>query len=310
MSFSKADFNDTAPEAVSLLVRPDMRGRTLLHWLSVYGDCELDDLWEEETLFEANPAILSAPHLTDAAGLSPLHLAAEKDYVHAIKKMVPLLTGVHDVRDKRQRSPLHIAAKYGKYDSAKVLLKQGLPIDVLDSRGRTPLIIACQKGEYEVVIEMSRFGPDPSIRDNSGKSALEYAAAGGHANIMAYLSSRHIFDFADCREEVLKRHGEESSKPILADLDEMYKDFTEGNFSDDDSSDDDSATDSDSEDGDDGRSGSVSSSGDQSGGTPRTTSSISNATRLAQADAMSEGEPVASSPSSPPSASPASESGH
>lgn len=278
-----ADFTEAAPEAVSLLVRPDLRGRTLLHWLCAYGDCELDDLWEEDSLFEANPAIFTHPHLADASGLTPLHLAAEKDYGHAIKKLVPLLTDAHEVKDERQRTPLHIAAKYGKYDAAKVLLKQGCPIDAVDARGKTALIIGCQKGEYEVVIEVSRFGPDASIQDKRGKNALEYAAAGGHVNILAYLASRHVIDFDDCREAVLKCHGD-SAQALITDLEEMYKEFTEGNFSDDDSSDDDS--DSDEAGSDDERSGSISSSGEHTGTTPRTTSSISNATRLAHADAI------------------------
>lgn len=297
-------FTASAPEAVALLVRPDIRGRSLLHWLAVYGDSDLDDLWDEESLFEANPAILEHPLLTDATGLSPLHLAAEKDYIHAIKKLTPMISTAHEVKDKRHRTPLHIAAKFGKYDAAKALLKNNFPVDPVDARGRTPLIVACQYGQYEVVIELSRFGPDPSIRDNAGKCALDYASARGHANILAYLCSRHILDIDDCRDAIAKHHDAESAKPILAELEEVYKDFSEGAFSDDDSSDD-SDSDSDSDEDEEARSGSISSSGEQSGNTPRTTSSINNATRLAHADAIAEAEDASQAQPPAPSTTPA-----
>lgn len=55
------------------------------------------------------------------------------------------------LRDSRERTPLHVAASHGHSDCVAFLLTEGAVINCLDDEGRTPLIIAAQNGQSPVV---------------------------------------------------------------------------------------------------------------------------------------------------------------
>ncbi|MDR0773696.1 MAG: ankyrin repeat domain-containing protein [Wolbachia pipientis] len=98
--------------------------------------------------------------------------------------------GVIDVNEvnKNDRTPLHLAAKYGRKDMVEMLLNKEAKVDVVDNRGRTPLHLAAQYNEKKEIVEMLlNKGAKVDIADNRGRTPLHLAAANGHKEVVEVL---------------------------------------------------------------------------------------------------------------------------
>lgn len=87
----------------------------------------------------------------DPYGLSYLHLAAGTENSEMIEFLIDRGLSVQLVTEKRKTTPAHSAARWGKLNSLKTLIKHGASIRAKDSNGKTPMDIAAEEGHSEVV---------------------------------------------------------------------------------------------------------------------------------------------------------------
>ncbi|XP_043933145.1 GA-binding protein subunit beta-1 isoform X2 [Protopterus annectens] len=120
-----------------------------------------------------------APFTTDWLGTSPLHLAAQ--YGHFSTAEVLLRAGVsRDARTKVDRTPLHMAASEGHASIVEVLLKHAADVNAKDMLKMTALHWATEHGHQEVVELLIKYGADVHAQSKFGKTALDIAVDNGN----------------------------------------------------------------------------------------------------------------------------------
>jgi len=77
-----------------------------------------------------------------------------------------------ETRDKKEQTPLHIAALSNQSDMAKILINNNAHIEAKDKRGHTPLHLAANKDNIEIAIFLLNNGANIEAEDNYGKSPL------------------------------------------------------------------------------------------------------------------------------------------
>ncbi|PNP59152.1 hypothetical protein THARTR1_01400 [Trichoderma harzianum] len=109
---------------------------------------------------------------------TPLHAACIMiDGNATIQRLIDLGAGI-DETDEEGKTPLHIAALYGKPASLRLLIRNGANMEARDSRGRTPaLFISFEEQRKECLQVLIKFGADVNVADYEGKTLL-YLAAG------------------------------------------------------------------------------------------------------------------------------------
>jgi ankyrin repeat protein len=85
-------------------------------------------------------------------------------------------------RDGNRRSPILVAALYGKKSVVEALLGAGASVDDENEEGRTPLLWAAEFGHPEVVQVLLAAAADVGHRDREGNTALLLAAGGARDN--------------------------------------------------------------------------------------------------------------------------------
>ncbi|XP_063172920.1 GA-binding protein subunit beta-2 [Candoia aspera] len=84
-------------------------------------------------------------------------------------------------------SPLHLAAQYGHYLTAEVLLRAGMSRDARTKVDRTPLHMAAADGHCHIVELLVRNGADVNAKDMLKMTALHWAAEHNHRDIIELL---------------------------------------------------------------------------------------------------------------------------
>ncbi|KAH8654475.1 ankyrin repeat-containing domain protein [Tricladium varicosporioides] len=75
--------------------------------------------------------------------------------------------------------PLHLAARYGHIEIAKILLAHGASVDDEDDSARRPLHTAAIEGNAEIVSFLLEAGSAINAKEKYGKTALDYAGTYG-----------------------------------------------------------------------------------------------------------------------------------
>jgi tetratricopeptide (TPR) repeat protein len=90
-------------------------------------------------------------------------------------------------RNRKGRTPLHIAAYHGAVEVTGFLLSRGAPLDARDRIGNTPLHLAAHQGNLTVAKMLISLGASVDVRDNDGKSPLDWAQRKGRKGMIEYL---------------------------------------------------------------------------------------------------------------------------
>ncbi|KFP40836.1 GA-binding protein subunit beta-2, partial [Chlamydotis macqueenii] len=115
-----------------------------------------------------------APFTTDWLGTSPLHLAAQ--YGHYSTAEVLLRAGVsRDARTKVDRTPLHMAAADGHTHIVELLIRNGADVNAKDMLKMTALHWATEHNHRDVVELLIRYGADVHAFSKFEKSAFDIA---------------------------------------------------------------------------------------------------------------------------------------
>lgn len=91
------------------------------------------------------------------------------------------------LRNSRNETALHWAARVGRPECVQSLLRHGADIDAQDTIGVTALIWACWKGHVGCVEALLPHGPNVDIEMNTGLTALMLAASDGGAECVEAL---------------------------------------------------------------------------------------------------------------------------
>ncbi|KAM6365061.1 GA-binding protein subunit beta-2 isoform 1-T3 [Pluvialis apricaria] len=115
-----------------------------------------------------------APFTTDWLGMSPLHLAAQ--YGHYSTAEVLLQGGIsRDARTKVDRTPLHVAAADGHAHIVELLIKNGADVNAKDMLKMTALHWATEHNHRDIVELLIKYGADVHAFSKFDKSAFDIA---------------------------------------------------------------------------------------------------------------------------------------
>nr|ACC64582.1 GA repeat binding protein, beta 2 (predicted) [Rhinolophus ferrumequinum] len=127
-----------------------------------------------------------APFTTDWLGTSPLHLAAQ--YGHYSTAEVLLRAGVsRDARTKVDRTPLHMAAADGHAHIVELLVRNGADVNAKDMLKMTALHWATEHHHRDVVELLIKYGADVHALSKFDKSAFDIALEKNDAEILVVL---------------------------------------------------------------------------------------------------------------------------
>ncbi|XP_028835435.1 GA-binding protein subunit beta-2b isoform X2 [Denticeps clupeoides] len=127
-----------------------------------------------------------APFTTDWLGTSPLHLAAQ--YGHYSTAEVLLRAGVsRDARTKVDRTPLHMAAAEGHISIVELLVKSGADVNAKDMLKMTALHWATEHGHRAVAELLVKYGADTHAISKFDKTPFSIAMDKGNTELMLLL---------------------------------------------------------------------------------------------------------------------------
>lgn len=126
----------------------------------------------------------------NAAGVRPLHLAAESGCLITVQMLVENGADVNAV-DSNRLSALHLAASCGHHHVVYWLVtRAGACVDQVDQDHRTPLHWAAQFGHESIVNLLVECGADVSMANSTGNTALHFSALNGFLSACKTLVAR------------------------------------------------------------------------------------------------------------------------
>lgn len=127
-------------------------------------------------------ALVNAP---DAWGSTPLLIAAREGRVEAAR--VLLRAGAEPDGRGGGMTPLAAAALRGHAPLVRVLLRAGARVDATGLSGQTPLVLALQQGHLACVQLLLEAGANTRVSDRAGDSPLVMAINQGRDDLLALL---------------------------------------------------------------------------------------------------------------------------
>ena len=123
-----------------------------------------------------------------------LAIATKSNFVDIVRTLVDANFDM-DFQDEQGESALHVAARFGHVECARILLsgtgsKRASTESAESTFGWTPLFIASVDGHLNMVEALVEAGADLLRRDYSGWTAKEHAALRGHMGIARILAER------------------------------------------------------------------------------------------------------------------------
>lgn len=176
-------------------------------------DALLDAAWDGD-LDAAARALRYAPHsCCDLRGLTPLHIASERDHIAVAILLLDRGAPVN-ARSDGGRTPLHLASRSASAPMVEMLLERArADANAQTARGRTPLHYAASKAEdgdeerREVLRVLRDWGADPTVEDDEGETARDVAQKRGHWDAAATLRRAERRWEEEHRQGWLQRHG-------------------------------------------------------------------------------------------------------
>lgn len=113
-----------------------------------------------------------------------------------------------NLRDKCGNTPLHIVARQGSIENAKLLIEKGADVNAQDFFGITPLFEAASNGHIPLILYFLEHGAKTSLSNVSHiystikgiNSVLAYACSNGQADVVSMLLEKCEFTFKDVKE--------------------------------------------------------------------------------------------------------------
>ena len=151
---------------------------------SVFDAVREGDLETIRTLVTAHAELVSA---TDDSDRTPLHLAASYGRQEVAAFLLDSGADI-DAREEDGETPLHYAAWRSGLEAGQLLVARGADIEIRNNWGRTPLlIVARETGDIGMAGVLLRAGAEVNLRDEGGESPLDLAAWRGFRDLVNLL---------------------------------------------------------------------------------------------------------------------------
>lgn len=176
-------------------------------------DMLLDAAWDGDLDTAVKALRQVSPRIADERGVTPLHLAAERDNL-SVAMLLLDRGALISARSDGGRTPLHLAARSATAPMVEMLLERGkADPNAETAKGRTALHYAASKARdgdeerREVLRTLRDFGADPTIQDREGETARDVAQSREHWDASATLRRAEKTWEEDHKQGWLKRHG-------------------------------------------------------------------------------------------------------
>lgn len=125
-------------------------------------------------------------NVIDALGRTPLHMAAF--YGRPKTSALLIASGANiNAKDRVGMTPLHAAVLAGGLQEVELLLDKNAEIATATDTGLTPLHLSAATGQPQIAALLIQRGADPQSRDRDGKTPLAYASTNQHQKTIALL---------------------------------------------------------------------------------------------------------------------------
>lgn len=155
--------------------------------LAIFAAAIMGDTGQIEQLLATNRSLVSA---VSSDGWTPLHLAA---YFGKIDTARVLLNNGAAVNARStnamENTPLHAAAAGRHADVAKLLLDRGAGANARQHGGWTPLHAAAQNGDVEMAKALVAAGADVRARAENNQTALDLALTKAQQTMVDFLEA-------------------------------------------------------------------------------------------------------------------------
>jgi ankyrin repeat protein len=142
---------------------------------------------EIERLLAADPALISV-HSSD--GWTPLHLAAFFGHFEAARVLLNRGAQVNArSTNAMENMPLHAAAAGRHAEIAKLLLEHGAKPDARQHGGWTPMHAAAQNGDVEMAKILVAAGADIRVRAENNQTPMDLALTKGQQGMVDFLEA-------------------------------------------------------------------------------------------------------------------------
>ena len=123
---------------------------------------------------------------------TPLHLTARAGHVEVARLLIELGADAA-AQDKGGWTPLHRTSEAGDMDMARFLIEHGADATARDKEGSTPLHETSIRGHVDLVRLLIEYGVDVTARDNDARTPLHRESRAGHVEV-AWLLIEHGAD--------------------------------------------------------------------------------------------------------------------
>ncbi|PYO63414.1 MAG: hypothetical protein DMD28_02270 [Gemmatimonadetes bacterium] len=135
-------------------------------------------------LLDRDPSLANA---FSGDGFFPLALAAFFGFPETVRLLLARGADASQVaRNPMKIQALHSAVT-GSFDSVKLLVEAGAPVNGKQDKGWTPLHEAVNRNDLEMTRYLVAHGADPRLQNDEGKSAIGLAADKGFGEVLKVL---------------------------------------------------------------------------------------------------------------------------
>ncbi|XP_010688204.2 uncharacterized protein LOC104902203 [Beta vulgaris subsp. vulgaris] len=192
--------------------------------ITIHGFAQSGDFIGFQRLLKENPSLLNERNPVMVQ--TPLHVAAGYNNVEIVKVLLDW-KGVEKVeleaKNMYGETPLHMAAKNGCNDAAKLLLSHGAYIEAKANNGMTPLHLAVwhslRSDDCSTVNTLLEYNADCSAKDDDGMTPLNHLSPGPGGEKLRQLLNQYL-------EEQRKRRALEACSQTKAKMDELERDLS------------------------------------------------------------------------------------
>lgn len=187
--------------------------------ITIHGHAQSGNLREFQKMLQENPSLLNDRNPVMVQ--TPLHVAAGNNRIEIVKHLLtwpgPEKLEL-EARNMYRETPLHMAAKNGCNDAAKLLLCHGAYLEAKANNGMTALHLAVWyslgAGDCSTVKTLLEHNADCSTKDDEGSTPLDHVTPGPANEKLRALLNFHL-------DEQRKRKAIEACSETKAKMDEL-----------------------------------------------------------------------------------------
>ena len=127
----------------------------------------------------------------EAVQAEALTEAAQHGSLEQVKAILENHPSVVDFQDRHTQTALMLAARFGRTETAKVILEHRPNVDLQSKDGETALMWAVQRGDTEIAKAILEHRPNVDLQSKDGETALMWAVQRGDTEIAKAILEQH-----------------------------------------------------------------------------------------------------------------------